>query len=109
MTTKGHQGFTGAKAKISPRVGGKFTAWGGYIHGTNLKLVPGKTIVQSWRPSDETWPKTYYSKVTFRLAKSPRGTQVKFAHSGVPVEHVGHLSPGWKQSYWDPLRKYFSK
>lgn len=108
MTTRGHREFTGAAARISPRVGGRFMAWGGYIHGKNLKLVPGKTIVQTWRPTDKTWPRTYYSRVRFDLAKSPRGTRVTFTHSGVPAEHVGHLTTGWKHSYWDPLRAYLS-
>jgi uncharacterized protein YndB with AHSA1/START domain len=109
MTTRGHKAFTGADARISSKVGGKFMAWGGYIHGTNLKLVPGKTIVQSWVPSDKTWPKGHASKVRFSLAASPRGTRLTFTQTGVPVEHVGHLSPGWKVSYWTPLRKYLSK
>jgi len=109
MTTRGHRAFTGADARISPRVGGKFMAWGGYIHGTNRKLVPGKTIVQSWVPSDPTWPKGHESRVRFALAPSPRGTRVTFAQTGVPSEHVGHLAPGWKKSYWDPLRKYLAR
>jgi uncharacterized protein YndB with AHSA1/START domain len=108
MTSRGHKAFTGAEARISQKVGGKFMAWGGYIHGANLKLIPGKTIVQTWRPTDVTWPKAYYSQVRFELTKSPRGTRVKFTHSGVPVEHAGHLADGWKKSYWDPLRAYLS-
>ena len=108
MTTKGHVAFTGADARISPRVGGKFMAWGGYIHGTNLKLVPGRTIVQSWVPSDETWPKGHTSQVRYSLTKSPRGTRVTFTHSKVPAEHAGHLASGWKESYWVPLKKYLS-
>jgi uncharacterized protein YndB with AHSA1/START domain len=109
MTTKGHRAFTGAAARISPRVGGTFVAWGGYIHGKNLRLVPARSIYQTWRPSDPTWPRTYYSKVRFTLAKSPRGTRVTFTHSGVPAEHVGHLSKGWHESYWRPLRRYLSR
>ncbi len=109
MTSRGHKGFSGAEARISPRVGGKFMAWGGYIHGTNLKLVPGKTIVQTWVPSDDSWPKGHLSKVRFSLATSPKGTRLSFTHSSVPLEHVGHLSKGWKKSYWDPLKTYLSR
>jgi len=109
MTSRGHAGFTGASARVSPRVGGKFMAWGGYIHGTNLTLVPGRTIIQAWRPSDPTWPEDYYSKVRFDLRVTRGGTRLTFTHSGVPSEHVGHLATGWKHSYWDPLRKYFAK
>ena len=109
MTTKGHAAFTGAPARISPRVGGTFTAWDGYIHGKNLKLVPGKRIEQTWRPSEEGWPSDHFSTVTFVLAKSPEGTRLTFTHAKVPAEHVAHLSSGWKESYWDPLRAYLAK
>jgi uncharacterized protein YndB with AHSA1/START domain len=106
MTSRGHAAFTGAPAKISPRVGGKFSAWGGYIHGTNLELVPGKKIVQTWRPSEDGWPEDYFSKVTFVLTPVAGGTRLSFTHSGVVAEHAGHLSSGWKESYWDPLERY---
>lgn len=109
MTSAGHRAFTGAPARVSPRVGGKFVVWGGYIHGTNLKLVPGKLIVQSWRPSEDGWPEDYYSTVRFELAETPRGSRLTFTHSGVPTDHVAHLSKGWKESYWEPLRTYLRK
>jgi uncharacterized protein YndB with AHSA1/START domain len=108
MTTRGHKAFTGADARISPKVGGTFMAWDGYIHGKNLKLVPGKTIEQTWVPSGEGWPADHESKVRFSLAASPRGTRLTFTHSRVPEADVGHLSRGWKESYWLPLRKYLS-
>jgi uncharacterized protein YndB with AHSA1/START domain len=109
MTTKGHAAFTGSPARISPRVGGTFMAWDGYIHGKNLKLVPGKRIQQAWRPSEETWPKDHYSTVTFVLTKAAGGTKLTFTHAKVPSDHVGHLSSGWKESYWEPLRIYLAQ
>ncbi|MCI4318582.1 MAG: SRPBCC domain-containing protein [Thermoplasmata archaeon] len=108
MTTRGHKAFTGADARISTKVGGKFMAWDGYIHGANLELVPGKRIVQSWVPTDETWPEGHESKVRFDLIPTPKGTRVTFTHSDVPKEHVGHLASGWRESYWTPLRAYLS-
>lgn len=109
MTTKGHEGFTGAPARISPREGGRFSAWGGYIHGENVELVPGKRIVQRWRPTESDWPKEYFSTVRFVLAAARGGTRVSFTHSGVLAQHAGHLADGWKESYWDPLRAYLSR
>lgn len=106
MTSKGHEAFTGAPARISPRVGGTFTAWGGYIHGRNLTLVAGKRIVQAWMPAEETWPRAHWSKVDFRLSPVKGGTRITFVHSGVPEEHAGHLAGGWKESYWLPMKKY---
>lgn len=109
MTTQGHVGFTGAPARISARVGGSFDAWGGYIHGKNLELVPGKRIVQAWRPSEEGWPARHFSKVTYRLAALGKKTRVTFVQTEVPIDHVDHLSRGWKESYWDPLAAYLKE
>lgn|SRR5487761_551003 len=106
MTTRGHSAFTGAKARISQRVGGDFEAWDGYIHGTNLELVPAERIVQSWRPSEDDWPKGHDSKVTFALTPSRGGTRLQFTHRDVPTQHAVHLSEGWKESYWAPLKAY---
>jgi activator of HSP90 ATPase len=68
MDSRKHAKFTREKASVSRKIGGKFTAYAGYISGVNLDLVPGKKIVQSWRGSD--WPDGHYSKVTFSLKKS---------------------------------------
>ncbi len=107
MTSRGHSEFTGSAARVSPRVGGTFTAWDGYIEGRNIELVPGKKIVQAWRPAEEGWPADHYSRVTFRLAPARGGTRITFTHTGVVAEHAGHLAAGWKTSYWEPLREYF--
>ena len=47
MDSKKHSIATGAPAKISTKVGGKFSAHGGYISGKNLQLVMDKQIIQS--------------------------------------------------------------
>lgn len=109
MTSKGHAGFTGAPARISPKVGASFVVWGGYIHGKNVELVPDKRIVQTWRPSEETWPEDYYSTVTFELEPAKGGTRLTFVHSGVLPDHAGHLAAGWNESYWIPLTEYLGK
>ena len=49
MDSKKHQSLSGEPAKISKKVGGKFTAWGSHLSGINLVLRPGKKIVQAWR------------------------------------------------------------
>ena len=51
MDSKQHSQATGAPAKLSRRVGGAFTAFGGQLTGKNLLLVPNQTIVQTWRAS----------------------------------------------------------
>ena len=52
-----HSAFTGAKATCDRRVGGKFTAWDGYILGKNLRLENGRRIVQEWKTTE--WPEGY--------------------------------------------------
>jgi uncharacterized protein YndB with AHSA1/START domain len=108
MVSRLHAAFTGAPAQVSPRVGGRFSVWDGYIHGTNVELVPGKRIVQLWRPAEGNWPNEYFSRVKFEFAPVAGGTRITFTHSGVLAEHASHLSQGWKESYWEPLRRFFA-
>ena len=39
MDSRQHRAFTGAPAKIEPRVGGRFTAWGPHLSGITVELV----------------------------------------------------------------------
>lgn len=105
-TSRGHAAFTGAPARISTKEGGSFTAWGDYIHGTNLQLLPDRKIVQTWVANEEQWPEGHESKVTFAFAPVAGGTRLSFTHSGVPTPLFAQLSQGWKDSYWTPLRAY---
>ncbi len=107
MDSKKHSQFTGEEAKISNKVKGKFTAYGGYIEGESLKLTPGKIIVQSWRGSD--WPKGHFSKVTYTLMKKGNKTQLKFKQEGVPVDQYDSIKQGWVGYYWKPLSKMFGE
>ena len=107
MDSKQHSKFTGDVAKISKRVGGKFSAFSGYIIGTNLVLQPGKKIVQAWRSSD--WPKGHMSEVIFLLKKAPKGTKLMFTHKSVPANDVKDKTSGWKDYYWQPLKKFLEK
>jgi activator of HSP90 ATPase len=107
MDSRKHAAFTGEKARISRKIGGKFTAYNGYIKGVNLDLVPNKKIVQSWRGSD--WPEGHYSKVTFSLQKAKSGTRLTFRQSGVPEEHYKDINQGWRDYYWKLMREMLEK
>jgi len=107
MDSRKHARFTGAKASISHKVGGRFTAYDGYIEGVNLNLVPDKKIVQSWRGSD--WPKGHYSKATFSLKKVKNGTHLTFTQSGVPDQYYNDISQGWRDYYWKPMKEMLAK
>ena len=107
---KKHSAFTGAKATCDPRVGGKFTAWEGYIFGKNLILEKGKMIVQEWKTTD--WPRGYSpSTVEFSFKEKERGkgsgTELTMVHSRVPSEQAEDYRQGWIDYYWKPLKEYF--
>jgi activator of HSP90 ATPase len=55
MNSAKHTAATGMPAKISPKIGGKWSAFSGMILGKNLALIPNRMIVQSWRSSE--WKK----------------------------------------------------
>ena len=104
---KKHAEFTGAKAKIDPKVGGKFTAWDGYIFGKNIELVKGKKIVQEWETTE--WPDYPPSKAEFVLRKKGDGTELTMIHSKVPAEQAEEYKKGWTDFYWKPIKKYFKQ
>jgi activator of HSP90 ATPase len=97
--------MTGSMAKTSARVGGSFTAWDGYISGKNLKLKPGKQIVQSWRTTEFTSADPD-SQIEVLLEKVPRGTKLTLRHTNVPNGHTGYRT-GWRTHYFEPMKKYF--
>jgi activator of HSP90 ATPase len=96
--------FSGMPAKIDPIAGGAFTMFSGRIAGRNVELVPGRRIVQAWRPS--SWGPGVYSIVRFELNARGPETLVALDHTGFPAGEFDHLFPGWKMRYWDPLAKY---
>ncbi len=105
MDSKKHAKLSGSPTTVSRRVGGVFKV-GGDLEGKNLKLIEDKTIVQFWRAND--WPKGVYSRATFSLARVKGGARVTFRQSGVPEKHYRSITSGWREYYWEPLKRAFS-
>lgn len=103
MDSKKHSEFTGDKAVISRKVGGRFKAYGDYISGKNLEIVKDKRIVQSWRASD--WPKGHYSKVIFELEETKGKTKLRFTQEDVPEGQYDEIRQGWIDFYWEPMKE----
>jgi activator of HSP90 ATPase len=91
---------------IDPVPGGAFVLFGDYILGRTIELVPDTRIIQAWR--EKTWPGGAYSIVTFALSDFGTGTKLTFDHRGFPRGAGHHLSIGWYENYWEPLRKYLT-
>jgi activator of HSP90 ATPase len=102
MDSQKHAKFTGSPAKISRKVGGKISAYDGYITGENVELIEDKKIVQLWRGSD--WPEGVVSKATFALKKVKGGTKLTFTQAGVPAAQFASIKQGWIDFYWEPMK-----
>jgi activator of HSP90 ATPase len=97
----------GAKAtQIGTEPGDPFFLFGGYISGRHIELVPGKRIVQAWRPGK--WEPGIYSIVRFDLQEQGPDTRLVFDHSAFPAGESTSLARGWKENYWEPLEKYLA-
>jgi activator of HSP90 ATPase len=102
MDSKKHAAFTGAAARISRRLGGKISAYDGYISGKNLELVADEKIVQAWHGAD--WPEGHESLVTFQLQPKGEKCQLVFTHKGIPEDKFNSIKQGWIDYYWNPMK-----
>jgi uncharacterized protein YndB with AHSA1/START domain len=103
-----HSRFTGSPASIDPAVGGRFTAWDGYITGHTLERTPFNRIVQSWR-TREFPPGSPDSQVEILLEPTCTGCQLTLTQTGIPDGQARQYLGGWEEYYLRPLRNYFEE
>ena len=107
VNAKKHAAFTGVPATSVNKSGGKFTAWDGYIAGKYLQLSPGRKIVEEW--STREWPAGYPpSHIEMTFERADRGMRLTMVQTQVPAAQAPNYRQGWKDYYWNPLRKYFA-
>jgi activator of HSP90 ATPase len=105
LDSKQFSAFTGAPAEIHNEAGGAFSLFGNAITGRNIELVPDQRIVQAWRSN---WGPGVYSVVRFELKAHGSETHLVLDHTGFPEGAYEHLNAGWKEHYWEPLKKFLS-
>ncbi len=106
LNAKKHAAFTGSRATSDARVGGKYSAYDGYIWGKILALEEGRKIVQEWQTTE--WPPDAPpSIVEFTFEEKKDGTMLTMVHSQVPAEQAEDYRQGWIDCYWNPLKEYF--
>jgi len=93
-----------APVTISREAGGAFAAFGGYVTGRQIELVPNERIVQVWRAG--SWDPGSYSIARFVLLESEGNAKIRFDHTGFPKGQAEHLAEGWRVNYWEPLAKF---
>jgi activator of HSP90 ATPase len=108
LNSKLHSDFTGEKAKIDGRIGGKFQAGNGYITGSNLTLQPYGRIVQHWR-TKEFPVSAPDSRLEILFEKHNSGTKVTLIQTHIPAGDEKKYEKGWKEHYFKPMKKFFNK
>ncbi len=107
LSGKEHTAFTGESANVEPKVEGHFTAFGDYIKGKNIELVPNEKIVQAWRTTE--FPEgSEDSILELTLKEVKGGTRLSLAHSNIPNRQGESYKDGWKKFYFKPMKQYFS-
>ncbi|KAF9912832.1 hypothetical protein EC991_008698 [Linnemannia zychae] len=93
------------KSTIEPKVGSKFSLFGGSVTGEIKELVEDKKIVQSWRQS--SWPAGHYSTVTLDITQSTNSTAIKVKQEGVPIGEQDTTRQNWSNYYWAEIKRTF--
>ena len=108
LSSDGHAAMTGNPAQVDGTVGGKFSAWDGYISGSTLDLTPNRRIVQAWRTT-EFPAEARDSHVEVLLEEADGGTKVTLTHTEMPEDQVDSYRQGWEDYYFKPMQAYFRK
>jgi uncharacterized protein YndB with AHSA1/START domain len=102
-----HGAFTGGTANVESHIGGRHTAWDGYIEGEILELEPNRRIVQSWRSLDFPNDAPYSRLELVMTPTSDGGTEVQLIHSEIPEGQGDDYKEGWVSHYFEPMQRYF--
>jgi activator of HSP90 ATPase len=106
LSSDGHAVMTGSPAKVEAAVGGKFSAWDGYIFGKTLELDPPRRILQTWRTT-EFPKKAPDSRIEILFEAITDGTKLTLLHTDMPEDQVESYRQGWEDFYFKPTKEYF--
>jgi uncharacterized protein YndB with AHSA1/START domain len=108
MDSGAHTAFTGGEAKIDAAIGGRFSAWDGYIQGRTVDLLQGRRIVQTWRTKE--FPQASAdSRLEVQFESAEGGTRITILHSNIPEGQGERYKTGWTDHYFTPMREYFAR
>jgi len=108
LDSKQHSSFTGSPAQIDPALNGEFSAWDGYISGTNKILEPYTKIVQAWRTTDFA-ENDEDSVIELLFETKGNKTQLTIKHYNIPEGQGSDYEQGWKEFYFKPMKKYYNR
>jgi uncharacterized protein YndB with AHSA1/START domain len=107
LSSLGHTSMTGSPATSEPHIGGRHTAWDGYISGEHVELEPGRRILQTWRTTEfpEGAPDSLLEIV---FTRDTYGTRLTLIQNGIPDGHGEKYYDGWQEHYFAPMRAHFA-
>jgi activator of HSP90 ATPase len=106
LDSKLHTEITGSKAIISNKIGGKFTAWDGYIKGEIVSLEKNKKIIQKWKTTEfNKNNKDSILEITIEEINKNR-SKLTLKHTELPEGTEEEYTNGWKEYYIKPLKEY---
>ena len=97
-----------APAHYKAAVGEKFVLFGGAVSGHIVELVKNEKIVYKWRFN--SWPEGKYSNVVITLAESDEAddeTELNLVQTDIEQRDVFRTESGWKQIYFERMKKMF--
>jgi hypothetical protein len=92
---------------VESRIGGRHTAWDGYIEGEILELEPSRRILQSWRSLDFPADSPPSRLELLFNATSDGGVEMTLLHSEIPEGQGTDYEEGWFEYYLKPMQRYF--
>lgn len=94
----------GAETKITKEEGDTFSLMNGNLTGRNLKIVPDRMIVQSWKGN--IWKEGDLDSILILIfSDTEGGAQIELIHACTPEQFPDR----WEEIYWAQMRKYLSK
>jgi activator of HSP90 ATPase len=108
LDSEAHSKFTGSPAQIDTSLNGKFTAWEGYIFGTNKSFEPFHKITQTWRTTEFS-EKEDDSILEVLFESEGDKTRLILKHGNIPEGQGEDYEQGWKDFYFKPMKKYYNK
>ena len=101
---KKHGELLGAKVSISAKEGARFSCFNGNVTGSNLLVVPGRMIVQSWRGN--VWEQDDLDSIlVLTFSETPGGAQIAMVHANTPDQFIEQ----WNEFYWKPMKQLLKR
>jgi uncharacterized protein YndB with AHSA1/START domain len=96
--------WSGYPAVMAAKEDFEFSLFEGDISGRNLKVIPGRQLIQEWYFGEDS---PEQSLVTITLSASKNKTRAELVHTNVPDEIFEEFREGWKDYYWGAIIKFF--